>query len=127
MFKIEIQYILNDYPSVNILKLGYHDFIIAFLKFAFQNDNGDIPFEDLILKLSDFLEFYQLESDEESEIEVFDSYDAKAKKYLKKLTDSGFLTNYRDENGTIIYQLSEHTNKTLDWLESLKKKEFVGA
>jgi len=128
MFKIEeIQYILNDSPSVNILKLRYRDLIIAFLKFAFQNDNRDIPSEDLILKLSDFLEFYQLESDEESEVDVFDSYDSKAKKYIKKWTDSGFLTNYRDENGTIIYQLSAHTNKTLDWLDSLKKKEFVGA
>lgn len=128
MFNIEeIQNLLNDSPSVNILKLRNRDLIISFLKIAFQKDNIGISYEDLHLKLADFLEYYQMESDEENEIEVFDTYETKSKKYLKRWTDSGFLTNYRDENGAIIYQLSAHTNKTLDWLESLKKKEFVGA
>lgn len=74
-----------------------------------------------------FLEFIQVESDEENEIEVFDTYGTKAKKYIKKYTNSGFLTNYRNENGSIICQLSAHTNNTLDRLECLRKKEFVGA
>lgn|SRR5680860_224093 len=128
MFKIEeIQQLLNDSPSVNILKLRSRDLVITFLTYVFQSDNRDISYEDLQLKLADFLEYIQVEIDEESEIEVFDTYETKAKKYVKKWTDCGFLTNYRNENGSIIYQLSAHTNKTLDWLDSLRKKEFVGA
>lgn len=51
----------------------------------------------------------------------------KSKNTIRDWTNKGFLTNYRVENGDIYYELSPHTNKTINWLYSLEKKEFVGA
>lgn len=78
------------------------------------------------MQLADFLEYKELEKDEENQILEIDSFEDKAKKYVKKWTNNGFLTNYQDERGTIFYELSAHTNKTIDWLPSLKKREFWG-
>jgi hypothetical protein len=36
------------------------------------------------------------------------------------------LTNYPDQQGEVFYELSAHSSKTIDWLTSLKKEEFVG-
>lgn len=123
----DIANILQSSPSVELLKWRHRDLIIQFFIKAFKQENTSLTAENVHLQLADFLEFKELEQDEDHDIQKGDSYEEKAKKYIRKWTDNGFLTNYRDEKGTIHYELSAHTNKTLDWLSSLKKKEFVGA
>ncbi|MEM6316517.1 MAG: DUF3375 domain-containing protein [Bacteroidota bacterium] len=123
----DIQTILQSSPSVELLKWRHRDLIIQFFIKAFKQEKTSLTAENVHLQLADFLEFKELDQDEDHDIQKGDSYEDKAKKYIRKWTDNGFLTNYRDEQGIIYYELSAHTNKTLDWLESLKKKEFVGA
>lgn len=123
----EISEILKDSPSVEILRLRHRDLIIGFLILAFKKDKNSLSSENLHLQLSDYLEYNQLEKDDENEIDIFDTYEIKAKKYVRKWTDKGFLTNYKDDNGEVFYELSSHTHKSIDWISSLKKKEFVGA
>lgn len=118
--------ILNDSPSVELLRLRNREAIIVFLTNTFSNQQGAISEENLIAQLADFLDYKQIEKDEESDIEVFDSYETKAKKYILNWTNRGFLTNYPDEQGEVFYELSTHSSKTIDWLSSLKKEEFVG-
>lgn len=65
--------------------------------------------------------------DEDNDITIFDTYEIKAKKYIQNWTNSGFLTNYPDERGEIFYELSSHSSKTIDWIASLKKEEYIGA
>lgn len=113
-------------PSVELLRLRNREMIIDFLLTTFSNQQRIISSETIHNRLSDYLEDRQLESDEETEIEALDSYDIKAKKYIQAWTNKGFLTNYQEEQGEIFYELSSHSNKTLDWLGSLKKEEFVG-
>lgn len=113
-------------PSVELLRLRNREMVIEFLFDTFINKQGAISSENIHIQLSDFLEVYQIEIDEESEISFSDSYEVKAKKYVQKWTNSGFLTNYPDEQGEVFYELSSHSSKTIDWLESLKKVEFVG-
>ena len=72
------------------------------------------------------MESIQLEEDVENDLQFADSYEIKAKKLIKRWTQFGFLTSFRNENGAHHYQLTNHTTKTLIWLESLKKKEFIG-
>jgi len=122
----EILKILNSSPSVELLKLNQRNLIIEFFIRSLKNEKSSLTYENLLISLADFLEYKKVETDEENEINVFDTYEEKAKKYIKKWTNKGFLSNYRNENGEIIYELSSHTNKTIDWLSSLKKKEFVG-
>lgn len=122
----KISDILNNSPSVELLKLRNKEVIIIFLITTFSNNQGAISSENIHSQLADYLAYKQVEIDEDSEIDVFDSYETKAKKCIRKWTDSGFLTNYQDERGEIFYELSSHSSKTIDWLSSLKKEEYVG-
>ena len=122
----KISDILNNYPSVELLRLRNREVIIIFLVNTFSNRQGAISAENIHTKLADYLEFKQIENDEESEFEILDTYEVKAKKYIQNWTNRGFLTNYQDERGEIFYELSSHSSKTIDWLSSLEKEEYVG-
>lgn len=127
MFELEnIQRILQDSPSVHLLKLRKLDFVVSFLYTTFDKNRTTIVSDNLHRSLEDYLNEFEVDEDEENDIQVFDSNELKAKKYIKKWTDSGFLSNYYDNDGNIVYQLSPYTIKTLNWLETLKKKEFIG-
>ena len=122
----KISDILYNYPSVELLRLRNREAIIVFLINTFSTQQGAVSSENIHIQLGDYLEFMNIEKDEENEIEVFDSYEIKAKKYIQIWTNKGFLTNYQDERGEIFYELSSHSSKTIDWLSSLKKEEYVG-
>ena len=122
----KISDILNNSPSVELLKLRNRDAIIIFLINTFSNQKTTISSEAIHAQLVDYLEFRLIENDEENEVEVIDTYEIKAKKFIQHWTNKGFLTNYQDERGDIFYELSSHSNKTIDWLTSLKKEEYVG-
>ena len=122
----KISEILNSSPSVELLRLRNRDVVIVFLNTMFPTQQGAISEEKIISQLADYLDYRKIEKDEESDIEVIDSYETKAKKYILSWTNKGFLTNYPDEQGEVFYELSSHSNKTIDWLASLKKEEFVG-
>lgn len=117
---------LNASPSVELLRLRNREMIIEFLVNTFINKQGAISSENIHIQLADFLEGHEVENDEESEISPFDTFEIKAKKYIQNWTNKGFLTNYPDEQGEVFYELSAHSSKTIDWLASLKKEEFVG-
>lgn len=122
----QILNILNTSPSVELLRLRNREMIIEFLNNTFSDKQGVISFENIHTQLADFLERHEVENDEDSEITAFDTYETKAKKYISNWTNRGFLTNYPDEQGEVFYELSTHSSKTIDWLASLKKEEFVG-
>lgn len=117
---------LNTSPSIGLLRLRNREVIIEFLARTFINKQSSISSENIHPQLADFLEGNRFESDEESEINSFDTYEEKAKKYIQNWTNKGFLTNYPDVQGEVFYELSSHSSKTIDWLASLKKEEFVG-
>jgi len=123
----KISEILNNSPSVELLRLRNREAIIIFLVDVFSNQQGAVSTESIHMRLSDYLEFMQIDKDEENQIEIFDTYEVKAKKYIQNWTNKGFLTNYQDERGEVFYELSSHSSKTIDWLSGLKKEEYVGA
>jgi uncharacterized alkaline shock family protein YloU len=117
---------LNTSPSVSILRLKNREIVIEFLIRTFYNKQITISSENIHAQLVDFLEDYRIELEEENEPFVFDTFEEKAKKLIQSWTDNGFLTNFPDEQGEVFYELSSHSSKTIDWLASLKKEEFVG-
>lgn len=117
---------LNTSPSVELLRLRNREMVVEFLINTFSNEQGAISSENIHTQLADFLEGHEVENDEDSEISAFDTYETKAKKHISNWTNRGFLTNYPDEQGEVFYELSAHSSKTIDWLASLKKEEFVG-
>jgi len=123
----EIKRILERSPSVSILKSRNRELILIFLLSIFEDMNANIPYDYLQNKLAIHLENIELEQDEESDVQFIDSYDVKAKKLIKTWTKLGFISNFNGDNGIEHYRLTNHTTKTLIWLEGLKKKDFVGA
>ena len=117
--------ILNNSPSVELLKARNREFIILFLVEIFAIETV-VSSENIHFKLESYLEEKGVEVDEENEITFTDTYEDKAKKYIQKWADKGFLTNYQNETGEIFYELSSHSSKTIDWLTNLKKEEYIG-
>lgn len=122
---IDIIEILNSSPSVIMLRMKMCNTIVEFLTDVF-NEAMAISYENIHNYLADFLNNHEVEIDEENDIEFSDTYEEKAVKYIKKWTDSGFLTNYRNEDGEIYYELSSHSSKVIEWISGLKREEYIG-
>lgn len=122
---IDVIEILNSSPSVILLRMKMCNIIVEFLTDVF-NETMAISYENIHNYLADFLNNHEVEIDEENDIEFSDTYEEKAVKYIKKWTDSGFLTNYRNEDGEIYYELSSHSSKVIEWLSGLKREEYIG-
>lgn len=123
--RIDIIDILDSSPSVTMLRMKTCNIIVEFLANIF-NESIAISYENIHNYLAEFLDNHEVEIDEENGILFSDTYNEKAEKYIKKWTDSGFLTNYRNEDGEIYYELSSHSSKVIDWLSGLKREEYIG-
>lgn len=118
--------ILNNSPCVELIRQRNREIIVLFLYKTFYLRREPVPYESLRMKLTDYLSYINLENDDENDINVFDSYDEKAYKYIQRWTDKGFLRNYQEEGGEVYYELSSYSSKAIDWLLGLKREEFVG-
>ena len=125
MDKFKLSEILTNSPSVELLKTRNRELIILFFAEVFVN-KATVSSENIHYQLADYLEEKGIETDDENEIKFFDTYEEKAKKYIQLWANKGFLTNYQNETGEIFYELSSHSSKTIDWLENLKKEEYIG-
>jgi hypothetical protein len=125
MDKQKLSDTLNTSPSVELLKARNREFVILFFVEVFATETT-VSSENIHFKLENYLEEKGVEIDEENEITLADTYEDKAKKYIQKWANKGFLTNYQNETGEIFYELSSHSSKTIDWLTNLKKEEYIG-
>ena len=121
-----IESILQRSPSVDLLKSKNRELIMLFLAEQFSEKQTILSSEIIHSRLADYLEYRQIEQDDEAEINPFDSFELKAKKYIQNWTNRGFLSNFQTENGEIFYEISSHSSKTLDWFNSLEKSEYIG-
>lgn len=123
---VELINTLKESPCVRLLKMRSLEFFLGFVVEAFGNQV--IGQERLLMLLESRLD--QLTDDiidDAPNMEEFgESNDAKAKRLIKEWTDKGFLTNYQNEEGEILYELSSHTSKVLAWVETLKKQDYIG-
>mgnify|MGYP003292716164 CR=1 FL=1 len=116
---------LNSSPSVRLLKMRSAEFFLVFVKSVFDEERA-VGQEKLLMLLENQLDNQELLEEDFSMERLLESNDAKAKRLIKDWTDKGFLTNYQNEEGEIIYELSSHSNKVIDWIESLKKEDYIG-
>lgn len=117
--------ILENSPSIALLRAKSCSTIIEFFTIVF-GETTTISYENIHSQLADFLNNHDIEDDEENDNQIFDTYEEKAIKQIRKWTDRGFLTNYRNEDGEIYYELSSHSSKVVDWLSGLKSEEYIG-
>lgn len=118
---------LNNSPSVKLLKMRSAEFFLAFVTSVFDEQMA-IDEEKLQMLLENRLDNQREDiTDEDINIETLgESNETKAKRLIKEWTDKGLFANYQNEDGEIIYELSSHTSKVIDWVTSLKKEEYIG-
>ena len=118
---------LNNSPSVKLLKMRSAECFLAFVTSVFDEQMA-IGEEKLQMLLENWLDNQHEDIiDEDINIETLgESNEAKAKRLIKEWTDKGLFANYQNEDGEIIYELSSHTSKVIDWVTSLKKEEYIG-
>ena len=117
--------ILKMSPSVALLRSRNYDIIIEFFIKVFSNITV-VSYENIHNQLTDFLNENGVEADEDEDVFFSDPYEVKSEKFIHHWTEKGFLTNYRNEDGEIYYELSSHSSKVIDWLSGLKREEYIG-
>lgn len=116
-----IKYLKDYNPTVKLLRLDNAPLIISFLFQEFKKNNKIvISNTELKTSLSDYL--YNL-----NHIYGDNTYPGTAQNYLDKWSNDGFLRKYYTSNSDEpAFELTPATEKALEWIKDLDKKEFVG-
>ena len=125
--KSDITRTLRESPSIRLLRMRSLDFYLDFVMNVFDEVSA-INQEKLQILLEIRLDEQRDEVvDEETGLEkLAETNETKAKRLIKEWTDKGFLTNYQNEEGEIVYELSSHSSKVIDWVATLKKEDYIG-
>jgi len=129
MAATELSYLLETSPSVQIIRMRNAHWVIPFLFKAFKAENIlSIPEQALIGALAEELRNHSedMEDLEEARIEFGEDEESRARKYLLNWVQRRLLQDFPDTDAVTRYQLSAHTEKLLQWLQSLEKRQFVG-
>ncbi len=124
----DIQELFQESATVKLVRSDHAPVILAFFLDAFRTKNCLIISEaDLVEQLAEFLEDVQfLEARDEKDNTQLSYYESKARTLLARWADQGFLRNALDAEGQVLYELTPESERALQWLDSLEKREFVG-
>lgn len=114
----------RGHPGWRLLAADYAPIVVGFLYATFIQPNvRSMPRQDLIARLDDHL--YQLRARDGGE----EAYPRSAAQYLDTWADEqhGWLRKYYPPNGDEPwFDLTPATEKAIDWVASLKQRQFVG-
>jgi len=125
----DISYLFGSAPAVQIVRMRNAHWVIPFLFKAFKTENIlSLPEPVLISLLAEELRNHSegTEDLEEARIEFGEDEESRARKYLLNWVQRRLLQDYPDADAVTQYQLSAHTEKLFQWLQSLEKRQFVG-
>jgi hypothetical protein len=125
----DISYLLESAPAVQIVRMRNAHWVIPFLFKAFKSENKlSLPEPGLISLLAEELRNHSegTEDLEEARIEFGEDEESRARKYLLNWVQRRLLQDFPDAEAVTQYQLSAHTEKLFQWLQSLEKRQFVG-
>jgi hypothetical protein len=113
-----IKYLKENNLTIKLLRLDNAPLIISFLYNTFKHKNRNaIPNNELLSKLADYL--YEI-----NENKVI--YPLEANDYLQKWANEGFLrTWYEPNNDEPLFELTPATEKAVEFIIDLNKKDFV--
>lgn len=116
-----IKYLKDYNPTVKLLRLDNAPLILSFLDQEFKKNNKIvISNTELKTSLSDYL--YNL-----NHIYGENTHPDTAQNYLDKWSNDSFLRKYYTSNSDeSFFELTPATEKALEWVKDLDKKEFVG-
>ncbi|WEK34193.1 MAG: DUF3375 domain-containing protein [Candidatus Pseudobacter hemicellulosilyticus] len=121
--------LLTTSPAVQLLRMRNAQWVLPFLYRTFKADNTfSIPEPLLTSTLAEELRTHAegTEDLEEARIEFGEDEESRARKYLLNWVQKRVLQDFPDADAMTHYQLSTHTEKVFQWLQSLEKRQFVG-
>ena len=121
----QITKIFKESPCIKLIKSRSGEFILCFLSKTFSEHNV-VSSERLHMLLESRLDDMEDIPEDEGQPSKLENNEDKAKRWIQVWTNNGFLTNYQDEQGEVMYEVSSYTSKVLDWVEGLKKEEYIG-
>jgi len=125
----EFALLFESSPSLHIIRMRNAGWILPFLYTVFKtSDHLSIPEQKLTQFLAEALREHTdgIEDLEEAKIEWGDDEESRARKYLLNWVQKRLLQDYANPDGSTQYQLSAHTEKVFQWLQTLEKRHFVG-
>src|ERR1700743_3198012 len=125
----DISYLFETSPAVQIIRMRNAHWVIPFLFKAFKSENIlSLPEPALIGALAEELLHHaeDLEDLEEARIEFGEDEESRARKYLVNWVQKRLLQDFPDNDAVTQYQLSAHSEKLFQWLQTLEKRTFVG-
>ncbi len=125
----DIPYLFETSPAVQIIRMRNAHWVIPFLFKAFKTENIlSLPEQILTNLLAEELRNHseEMEDLEEARIEFGEDEESRARKYLLSWVQRRLLQDFPDSDAVTQYQLSAHTEKLFQWLQSLEKRQFVG-
>lgn len=130
MEKAQLIDILDNSPSIKLLKMKPKNlkFFLIFLLDIFEEQTA-VSWKYIHQRLVNRLdEIEEGTLDEEEDLPTtIETNEEKAKRWIQNWANKGFLTNYQDETGDVMYEISSYTSKVMDWIDnSLKKEEYIG-
>lgn len=116
-----IKYLKDYNPSIRLLRLENAPLIVSFLYQHFKSNNNIVlSSTELTTRLSDYL--HNLRENYGDDI-----YPDTAKNYLERWATEGFLRKYyMPDSDEPMFELTPATEKAIEWISDLDKKEFVG-
>jgi len=108
--------------TLKLLNSDHFAFTLSFFHLVFvQKSKITLQHSEILSHLDDYL--YTLN-------EMYDNtYPREAKEYLDSFVNeqNGYLRKYHNSSDEALYELTPYTQKALEFIESLEKKEFVGS
>ena len=126
----EILPLFQESATIKLFRSDHAPLILAFFMQLAREKNLLVLSEaELIELLADFLEdvgFLDTQDTPGSELGQLSYFEQRAAVLIQRWCDQGYLRNYLSPKGDTLYELTPESEKALQWLESLKKQEFVG-
>jgi hypothetical protein len=129
MQQSDISELLTTSPAVQMIRMRNAHWVLPFLYQTFKSENRlSIPEPVLTSVLAEELRTHAegTEDLEEARIEFGEDEESRARKYLLNWVQKRLLQDFPDADAVTQYQLSSHTEKVFQWLQSLEKRQFVG-
>lgn len=129
MLHSSISDLLISSPAVQLIRMRNAHWVLPFLYHTFKTDNTfSLPEQTLTAVLAEELRTHAegTEDLEEAKIDFGEDEESRARKYLLNWVQKRVLQDFPDAESITHYQLSTHTEKVFQWLQSLEKKQFVG-
>lgn len=124
-----ITHLFHASLPLQIIRMRNAHWVLPFLYDSFKSENTFTRSEPELIHLLTLELEAQADSAEdqaEAKIEWGEAEESRARKYLLNWVQKRLLQDYSDPEGNVHYQLSAHTEKVFQWLQTLEQRQFVG-